>query len=350
MYHISCPDCCQRTFSNSLTRECFQKQTKYDRVVGGLVHRSAFQQTLEGTLYGMINDANATLRAAEIAADEVLATMKVGPGDNNDGDLTLDSVNGDSSSPPLANDSRVEISVAEQVDEPARLAAPRPKHSTTPYHQSRDSREQCIAPVRSAAQPGGCWIGRDGPLGCRLERMRETHREACRRYDSVLTNLETNNITLADELSEASTARDSFATKATGWEVRHDALENRLAKVERASKADIAKAIEHANEERERARKATDVLRGMLERSTPILLDMVSTFALKDSEKFGVELLRALDVNPDIYTHIVATKRMFQVISPISMASAWSTALINDTLTAFHLSLCLWPYYYYTRR
>lgn len=265
----------------------------------------------------MINDTNVTLRAAETTADEVLTTMKVGPDDNNDGD---------SLSPPLANDSReggVGIPVAKQVDEPARLAAPRPERSTTAYHQSRDSPEQCVAPVRSAAQLGGYWIRRDSPLGCCLERVRETHREACRRYDNVLADLETNNITLGDELSEASKARDYFATQATQWKARHDAMEKRLVEVERASKADIAKTNERANQERQRASKATDKLRGMLERSTPILLDMVSTFVPRDSKEFGVELLRALDVNPEIYAHVVATKRMFQVISPISIASAW---------------------------
>lgn len=151
--------------------------------------------------------------------------------------------------------------------------------------------------------------------------MRETHREACRRYDSVLADLEIKNAILAGELSLASTTRDYFATQAAQWEARHGALEKRLAEVERASKEDIAETIERANQERARASKATDALRGMLERSKPILLDMVSSFVPRDSEELGVELLRALDVNPDIYTHVVATKRMFQVRSPISTTS-----------------------------
>ncbi|CAM9926283.1 unnamed protein product, partial [Discosporangium mesarthrocarpum] len=54
-------------------------ETKYDRVVGGLVHRAAFQSKVEGTLYVMISRGTAALKAAADEAQRVLAGMELGP-------------------------------------------------------------------------------------------------------------------------------------------------------------------------------------------------------------------------------------------------------------------------------
>ncbi|CAN0275551.1 unnamed protein product, partial [Hapterophycus canaliculatus] len=62
-----------------MEQQLVELETKYDRVVGGLVHREAFQLTLEGALYGMINEGHATLKTAQRMASELLGGMEHGP-------------------------------------------------------------------------------------------------------------------------------------------------------------------------------------------------------------------------------------------------------------------------------
>ena len=308
-----------------LTIPLCREQTKYDRVVGGLVHRGAFQQTLENVLYGMINDGHLTLRAAEEIADELLAGMEVGPEEKGDDATGVDIVNSSVRSKPCITlgsmpeyDTEVtEVTGGQQADE-ERWTAPQPGGSTTIKRESMGSSgdDASVRSAEAAPSQGKDCVDKQvagSPLGHLLAQVGATHRKACTSYASLVAEMGARNAALTVELSEATRARDDSILRAAELEARHGALKERLAGVENVLRGDLAEQTARAERESARARIASDVLRDMLERVTPTLLDMVSALVPRDTQELGVELLQALDVKPEEYSHAFATRGMFQV-------------------------------------
>lgn len=156
--------------------------------------------------------------------------------------------------------------------------------------------------------------GRDSRLGYDLKQVKETHRKACTRYENLVVELKDQASTLTVETAESSKLKDEALREAREWEARHGVLEQRLVDVENDLRTELAVSEEHANGERLLALGATSLLESALETVTPTLLDMVSTFAPRDTEGLGVALLRQLEIEPDLYIHLLATKQMFKVL------------------------------------
>lgn len=150
-------------------------------------------------------------------------------------------------------------------------------------------------------------------LGVCLDQVLETHRRACTRYANQVAELEGQNAALAARTAEAVKLEGEAMAQTRSWEVRHGALEGRLADVINRSKEELDSAEKRVDEERSRSLGLADLLRETLEKATPTLMDMVAGFAPRDTESLGVDLFRSLGIEPDQYSHLLATKRMFEV-------------------------------------
>lgn len=150
-------------------------------------------------------------------------------------------------------------------------------------------------------------------LGACLDQVLETHRRACTRYANQVAELEGQNATLAARTAEAVKLEGEAMAQTRSWEVKHGALEGRLADVIKHSKEELDSAEKRVDEERSRSLGSADLLRETLEKATPTLMDMVAGFAPRDTESLGVDLFRSLGIEPDQYSHLLATKRMFEV-------------------------------------
>lgn len=146
-----------------------------------------------------------------------------------------------------------------------------------------------------------------------LGRVLETHRRTCTRYANQVAELEAQNAGLAAAAADASRLEAEAAAQTKLWEAKHNALEDRLAEVERRSKEELAHAEKRADEARSQSLEAANQLTETLERATPTLLELVAGFAPRDTEGPGVHLFRSLGIDPDLYMHLLATKRMFEV-------------------------------------
>lgn len=324
-------------------------QTKYDRVVGGLVHREAFQLTVEGALYGIINESNVSIKAAERMATALLADMDVGlPTPAADGaEPDKKEVNEKTSNVPGGD-------AALLTDAPAATVAAAATSSTTPRQQEGGRSESADMPnvdqqtwaaprskkgrdicddddthgcssgerkaVDAAAAVGvtppvseGCRRPGESCLGSCLRRVWDTHRKSCASYANRVAELEDQNAALIVEASATRRLQEEASAQARAWEERHVLLEQRLAEVESRSRAELSLAQQSNSEASLRAREANSSLEGALERATPTLLDMLAAFAPRDTEELAVELFLELGVGRDLYAHHLATKRMFEV-------------------------------------
>ena len=313
--------------------------------MGGLVHREAFQLTVEGALYGIINESNVSIKAAERMATSLLADMDVGlptPADGVESDTK--EVN--------ENMSNITNDIALLTDAPAVAVAAvaAAATSTTPREQERGVRESAEIPnvdQQTWAAPRskgwdnrgdeiqGCSLGKREtaaaaameaapPIteGCRpgesclescLRRVWDTHKKSCASYANRVAELEAQNAALIAEASAARRLQEEASAQARAWEERHSLLERRIADVESRSRAELSLAQQSNSEAGARAREANTLLEGALERATPTLLGMVAAFAPTDTEELAVELFLKLGVERDVYAHHLATKRMFEV-------------------------------------
>eukprot|EP00903_Cladosiphon_okamuranus_P010866 g10263.t1 len=330
-------------------------ETKYDRVVGGLVHRGAFQLTLESTLYGMINEGHDTIKNAERVANELLDSMATGPERYDCVDETFDNSNNNNNDkddvspaePPAAggpaavNESKTKQSAA--TSDHKRWAAARSRAGSnrpTSSDQERSAEHKMAtsaAAIATAAETAAeeeaiatekteegtiCRDRRDGggnrngdcqlSLGLCLGQVQETHRRACTRYANQVAQLEAQNAGLVAAAAEASRLEAEAAAQTKSWEAKHDALEERLAEVEKRSREELAQAEHRATEACSQSLEAANLLTEKLDRATPTLLKLVAAFAPLDTEGPGVDLFRSLGIDPDLYVHHLARKRMFE--------------------------------------
>ncbi|CAM9881698.1 unnamed protein product [Ectocarpus fasciculatus] len=360
-----------------MEQQFVELETKYDQVVGGLVHRGAFQLTLEGTLYGMIKEGHVALKSAEIMAREVLDGMDTGP-EKFDGldpetvnGCSANDSNGDGNNPSPTQEglgsasggSDPGLAAANQMEGRERLeesntgisgaegdpgengkqtwAAPRPQgggstcvdREKNGSNNSQNRRQTVLTEIKLAegeeglsqarTDRGATWghghddgSGRRGNLlhvlGPCLGKTLETHRRACTRYGNQVAELEGQNAALTARAAEASKLAEEATTEAKLWEAKHCALEQRLAEVEERSRKDLACAEERAEKACLRTVEVAELQTEKLERATPTLLDMLTGFAPRETEELGAYLLHSLDIEPDLYAHIIATKRMFE--------------------------------------
>lgn len=339
-----------------------------------MVHRGAFQLTLESTLYCMINEGHVTTKNAERMANELLDSMETGPEgydcvdnetvnnhssnnntNNNNEDDTLPAV------PTAGGSSAVDSATLNQEKERRRMdesdtkrpavaaaedhekwAAPRSRAGSnrpSGSNQEKSRKNERVSSARETAEAAAAEgtiaakkmreralfrDRRDGPTGDRsgdhqiplepcLGQVLETHRRTCTRYANQVAELEAQNAGLAAAAAEASRLEAEAAAQTRQWETKHDALEARLAEVERRSREELALAEKRADEARSQTLEAADELKETLERATPTLLELVAGFAPRDTEGPGVDLFRSLGTDPDLYVHLLATKRMFEV-------------------------------------
>lgn len=302
-------------------------------MVGGLVHRGAFQQTVEGALYSIINSGNATIKASEKMARELLAGMELGP-ENSEGGKRSDDKVYDHGNTNLRGEhvsaaggvaghagQGKEAHVPSAADRNGQQwAAPRSqgfKNLDGNINPSGDKASGESA-VLLVAVPEANRLARHGggsSLGPCLAQAQETHRKTCTRYASQVADLEAKYAAVSEELGEAVRSKAKMVAQAREWENRHGALDERLADVESRLRAEIASAEKRANAERTQALEASGLLTSALEGATPILVDMIATFAPRDTEALGVNLFRTLGIGSDHYAHILETKRMFKVIN-----------------------------------
>ena len=318
--------------------------------------------TLESTLYGMINEGHVTIKDAEQVAKKLLDSMETGPegydcvenetvnknsrtssNNNNEGDTSPVEPT-TASAPAVVNESGTQQPGATANHD--KWAAPRfraggsyrpgssnqeekPPRENERASSSAGAREAVASDGESATTKHGgertlARDPRDGAsdersgdrrlsLGLCLGRVLETHRRACMRYANQVAELEAKNAGLAAAAAEASRLEVEAAAQTRLWEAKHEALEERLAEVEKRSREELARAENFADEARSQALEAANQLTETLERATPTLLELVAGFAPRDTEGPGVHLFRSLGVDPDLYVHLLATKRMFEV-------------------------------------
>ncbi|CAM9411298.1 unnamed protein product [Scytosiphon promiscuus] len=361
-----------------MEQQLVELETKYDRVVGGLVHRGAFQLTFEGALYSMINEGHVALKTAERKAIELLGSMNHGPdgydsvrsetaGENNatNEERGEDVSPSPSDLPTSASRSAVGLDAAEEMEgqrtpevdvtnaqirpaavnsrESERLeeTAPRageaPDRSSSSHSGSRNQQrtastgttsvtfDESVPPTRQDEQVRHVDDGHDTSgglssertvfsreIGPCLDQVLDIHQLACTRYGNQVAELERQNAALATRAVEASRHEGEAATQAKLWETRCGELEGRLAATEERSREELARAEERGEEARFRGMEAMELLRVTVEAATPALLDMLTGFAPRDTEGYGVDLLRSLRIEPDFYVHILARKSMFQ--------------------------------------
>ncbi|CAN0171507.1 unnamed protein product [Ectocarpus sp. 12 AP-2014] len=361
-----------------MEQQFVELETKYDQVVGGLVHRGAFQLTLEGTLYGMIKEGHVALKSAAVMAREVLDGMDTGPErfDGVDPEVvngcSANESNGDGNNPyptqrgfgSAAGGSDVGLAAVNQTEGRKRLeeskagesgaavdpeengkqtwTAPRPlgggstrvDSERTGKNNSQDRGQTVLTEMKleegeeegvsqTRTDRGATWgYGHDdgsyrrrnllNVLGPCLGKTLETHRRACTRYSNQVAELEGQNAVLTARAAEASKLAEEATTEAKLWEAKHCALEQRLAEVEERSRQDLACAEERADKACSRTVEVVELQTEKLERATPTLVDMVTGFAPRETEELGAYLLQSLDIEPDLYAHIIATKRMFE--------------------------------------
>lgn len=311
----------------------------------------------------MITEGHATLKAAERTANEILDSMDTGPerydfiepattddfGNNNNVDHkeTVAASNSGAGSAEVRqkeeeyglerSETRQSKTATDQQGK-EKWATPRSRAgSKTPLSGSNQREgasltgaipglvEETVTPTRrreeGAFHPtrhdGSSGGGTDGDhqrsLGPCLGKVLETHRRTCMRYANQVAELEGQNAALATRAAEAVRLEGEAMAQTRSWEVKHGALEGRLADVIKRSKEELDSAEKHVAEERSRSLKLTDILRETLEKATPTLLDMVAGFAPRDTESLGVNLFHALGIEPDQYSHLLATKRMLEV-------------------------------------
>lgn len=353
-----------------------RKQTKYDRVVGGLVHRGAFQLTVEGALYSVINQGHATVKAAERMARQLLESMEVGPAEKyDDDDGNRGTTRGASNHAPPARSpgggvpraSKTSSSVGYSSEDaqqggqdekhsrssgeglPAEAvapdgannndvwAAPRPQQAgfdivgesssgtkDPPLEATQTTTTIMEAPLpehRSSSSSSSCKANEvgagsghnDDDLTSCLSQVRETHRKACTRYDKLVAELEESNASLAAAAAGAVKEKAEALVQAKEWEARYIACEERLAEAQSRSRDELALAEERASDANGRALEATRLMNRGLEKATPTLVDMVATFVPRDTAELGLDLFQKLGIDPDLYAHLLATKIMFKV-------------------------------------
>lgn len=299
-------------------------------MVGGLVYRGAFQSTVEGALYSVITHGHANLKVAEDMAREIIADMDIGPA-GYDHRMATDEVDQDEwrqsrgknanlagSDPRLQHKKEGGKEHAEKTkSDPAvgregllygeKWAAPRQRNVEEHSEETTDNTTHLD---RTSANGDGTT---KSDLGSCQELLRATHRTACTRYTNQVAHLVGENASLATEVATAVELRDEAAGKAREWEARHRALEKRHEEFERRVQAELALVKEEAQDGNRRASEATALLNKALENATPLLMELVGSFAPIDAEKIGVDLFENLGIGADRYAHVLATKRMLEV-------------------------------------
>eukprot|EP00904_Undaria_pinnatifida_P001506 jgi/Undpi1/11356/HiC_scaffold_30.g13653.m1 len=310
-----------------MEQQFVELETKYDRVVGGLVHRGAFQLTVERALYGIINEGHACIKAAERMVTELLADMDVGLPAPDSAEPYLQVANGNTSNVPgidvalaaaasVTQESTKGSTEMQNVDQKT-WAAPRSKSWDTCGDGIQDSSgERTAAAVAAAAKMAPYvsegWKPGDSCLGSCLRRVWETHRKSCKSYANRVAKLEGQNVALVARASEACRLQQEAEAQARAWEEKHRLLEQRIADVESRSRAELSLAQQANSEASSRVREAHSLFQGALERATPTLLDMVAAFAPRDTEKLALDLFLKLGVERDLYVHHLEAKRMFE--------------------------------------
>lgn len=287
-------------------------------MVGGLVHREAFQLTIEGSLYSMVNEGHATVKAAEHIVDRVLAEMAVGP-EKYDyvGGAAVDSnTRMETSLEPggVYSSIGLEDSVATR-DFQQKWAEPRLQNRLQDFRASKPTAAGiAMATSQRAANDTSVRGDTSGDsLGLSIQRVQDIHQRACARYINLVAELQALNAERTTAAVDEKILKDKAVANLDVLQDKYDALERRLADAESRSKAEVAAAEDRINEERSRAHTAAALLKGALERVAPTLLDMVTAFVPKDTERLGVDLFEKLEINHDTYAHVLATKQMVKV-------------------------------------
>ena len=312
-------------------------------MVGGLVHRGAFQLTVERALYGIINEGHACIKAAERMVTALLADMDVGLPAPDSAEPYLQVANGNTSNVPgidvalaaaasVTQESTKGSTEMQNVDQKT-WAAPRSKSWDTCGDGIQDSSgERTAAAVAAAAKMAPYvsegWKPGDSCLGSCLRRVWETHRKSCKSYANRVAKLEGQNVALVARASEACRLQQEAEAQARAWEEKHRLLEQRIADVESRSRAELSLAQQANSEASSRVREAHSLFQGALERATPTLLDRVAAFAPRDTEKLALDLFLKLGVERDLYVHHLETKRMFEVFLLRFCATAWLHSVI----------------------
>lgn len=300
-------------------------QTKYDRVVGGLVHRGAFQSTVEGALYSIITEGHAKLRVAESMARQLLSHMELGP-EGYDNTISNEEsehenqiaasagahTNTDSSA-AIPEGARNNASIVDVDLARATWASPRQDIQVLRGSGIADPPAR-VDQAEEVVNCKGCRTSVRGlSLGACLGCVRTTHQATCTRYANRVAELTERNACLVAEAAEAANLRDNAGKRARERETRYRALEERCAEVERQSQSELALTRERAEDEQRRSLEAAGVLQRVREKAKPSLIRMVKAFTPVETEALGVELFEKLGVDPDQYAHILARKHMLRV-------------------------------------
>jgi len=303
------------------------------------VHRGAFQLTLESSLYGVIHEGHAALKTAERKANVILGSMETGPEryDSVDDEAVFretavinNSIGGTDATPKNAAASAAAAGTVatgspqnsgvdgqeteEDAMDPkdkggAKWAAPRSQADSRKNLGSGNQEPEGNDFGVDNGGKGDTYLSMEPCLG----QVLQTHRRACKRYANQVAELEAQNAGLALRAAEASRLEREAVEQAKLWAAKHDALAERLTGVEKRAREDLDLAEERAAEARSRSLEAAGEMREKLERATPTLLELVAGFAPRDTEGPGLDLFRSLGIEPDLYVHLVATKRMFEV-------------------------------------
>lgn len=315
-----------RYFRNFGTR-----QTKYDRVVGGLVYRGAFDSTFKDTLYDIITYRQAGLKATKDMVREILADMEVGPA----------SYEG---MPASCNTSRGKMRSSEKLNVNPADPETKPQEETKGGERSEEA-EHCPAVEVKRTLDSDKWAiprqrnqhevfsgevadnnkhtGRSSEaagddsaersLGSYLELMRAMHTTACTRYKNQVAHLLETNAGLAAEAVTATERKDTAVTQMKEWEMRYGELEKTNAHVERRLQAELAVAKDEAQDGNRRASEAFALMNGKVKKAIPFLLKLIGGFKPIYAEEIGVDLFQNLGIDMDRYAHVLARKRMLEV-------------------------------------
>ncbi len=301
------------------------------------MHRGAFQLTLESTLYGVIHEGHVALKTAERKANDLLDSMETGPERYDFGDdeavvdeaAVINNSIGDTDASPKNGAAAAAVSFAagspqrgdldgqETKEDEADLgemgggkwAAPRPQAGSKMNVGNGNQEPHGNELGGGNGGKGDTYLSLEPCLG----QVLETHHRACRRYANQVAELEAKNAALASRAAEASRREGEAVEQAKLWAAKHDALAERLAGVEKRAREDLDLAEGRAAEARSRSLEVAGEIREKLERATPTLLELVAGFAPRHTEGPGLHLFRSLGIEPDLYVHLVATKRMFEV-------------------------------------
>lgn len=290
-------------------------QTKYDRVVGGLVLRGALQSTTEDTVYSMVIAGHANLRGVKAVARQLLANMVSGPEEYDSGcnQTKCPSNRCNDYSHQTARSLTEGVRKVEVQQNQSKNGSVCEGRCTVAQQQPEDDCPgyKAVANTVRANQRSSYSVGWD--LGCTLTSIGITHWNACVRYKNNVAALAEQNARLQVEVAEANSQREKALLQVNDWEERYHLLKEAYATLEQRSKDDLTSAEEKAREGNRRGLEAEATFKKILKKATPRLVQMIMAYAPLDTEALGIDLCEKLGVHEQHFAHILAGKRMFEV-------------------------------------